>query len=217
MATRQFNLRALAVLLGCASLLPMACSGDDDSGNPTPPSHGGKGGSGATAGKGGSGGKGGGAGVGEEGGATTGGSSTTGGKGGSSATGGKVGSGAKGGSGGTGAEAGTTAEGGSGNIGGSEAGSGGTSGTGPQLHDCTEDDKATFNCGTSAHPINIECYADCNPTQTDDSTQFLNRCPDGAGTLGGVKSACSPWTVTLTKLGAGCKALGDGCTLPALP
>ena len=216
MATRQFKLRGLAVVIGCASLLPIACSGDDDSGNPTPPGSGGtgaKGGTGGSAAKGGSSGNAGS----PEGGATTGGTDASGGTGGTHASGGKGGSGAKGGSGGTGAEAGTNAEGGGGNIGGAEAGSGGTSGTGPQQHDCTDDDLSTFNCGTTAHPVNIECYADCNPTQTDDAAQFLNRCPDGSGTLGGVKSACSPWTATLTKLGAGCKALGTGCTLPALP
>ena len=163
----QLNLRALAVVIGCAALLPVACNGDDDSGNPTP-------GTGGTGGKGG-----------------------TGGNGGSSATGGKGGS--------------STGE--SGSAG--EAGSGATSGG--SGHDCTAADKVTYNCGTTAHPLNIECFADCNATKTDDSAYFMNRCPDGTDIFGGVKSACQPWTATLSKLGSGCTALGPGCTLPALP
>jgi hypothetical protein len=205
-------------VLGCALLLPVACSSDDDSGNPTPGTggSGGKGGSsgkGGTSGKGGKGGTSGNAGA-NEGGATTGGS-TSGGKGGSSAAGGKGGTGGKGGSPSTGGKGGstggTTAE--AGTAGGSEAGSGGTT----TMHDCTEDDKVQYNCGTNAHPAYIDCYSGCTPTKTDDSGFFLNLCPNEPATLGGVTSACQPWTTVLTKLGAGCTAKGPGCTLPALP
>ena len=219
MATRQFNLRALALVIACASVLPIACSGDDDS-NPTPPGTGGSGAKGGSGGKGGSGAKGGtGGNAGSaEGGATTGGTDSSGGTGGNS-SGGKGGSssaGKGGSSNGTGGNAGTPSEAGS--AGGPEAGSGGTSGSGPVLHDCTDDDKVTYNCGTTAHPANIECYSMCNPTQTDGSEQFMNRCPNEPWTLGGVTATCQPWTTKLTKLGTDCTVSNDtDCKLPNLP
>jgi len=213
MATRQFNLRALALVIACASVLPIACSGDDDSGNPTPP---GSGGTGAKGGSGGSGAKGGSSGNAgsPEGGATTGGSDASGGTGGSHASGGKGGSSSagKGGSTGTGGNAGTPSEAGS--SGGPEAGTGGS---GPTLHDCTDDDKVVYNCGSSAHPANIECYSMCNPTKTDGSEQFMNRCPNEPWTVGGVTATCQPWTTKLTKLGANCTVTNDDCPLPSLP
>jgi hypothetical protein len=215
MATRQFNLTTLSVVLGCALLLPVACGSDDDSGNPTPPGTGGSGAKGGGGGKGGNGGKGGGAGVGEEGGATTGGTTSNGGKGGSSATGGKGGSSKGGSSNGTGGNAGMAGE--AGTAGGHEMGTGGTGGSGPAGHDCTDADEVTYNCSSAAHPVNIKCYSKCNPTKTDDSEFFLNMCPDEPVTFGGVTAACQPWTTELTKLGAGCTAESTDCPLPPLP
>jgi hypothetical protein len=220
MATRYLRLQSLAALIGCASLLHVACGGDDDNAAPT----GGTGGTGAkggSAGKGGTGAKGGKGGssgtAGAEGGAgpSTGGSSATGGtggstgatggKGGSSAAGGKGGStGATGGKGGTTATGGTTGnEGGTGDIGGAGNGSGATGGG------CQESDLTTLS--------GVSCYGDCTPVTTPDSLQFLNRCSDGTQTVGGLPSSSTPWTVTLSALGAGCKRVGPGCTLPDLP
>jgi hypothetical protein len=204
MATKYVRLRAVAALLACGSLLPVACNGDDDS-NPAP-STGGTGAKGGTGGSGGTGAKGGkGGSSGDAGDNGTGGST-----GGSAAQGGTGGTGAKGGSAGSGAKGGKGGSGNTGNSGGeNNAGSGGepTVNPGPG---CLE---ANFN--PNAHPA--ACYEDCTPESTDDSEQFLNRCADGSQTLGGVQADCTPWTGTLNALGDGCKKLGPGCVLPGLP
>jgi hypothetical protein len=52
------------------------------------------------------------------------------------------------------------------------------------------------------------CYDNCTPQTTDNSEQFLNHCTN---------ADCTPWNTVLSQLGAGCKKLGTGCTLPDLP
>jgi hypothetical protein len=199
MATKYLKLRAVAALLACGSLLPVACNGDDDS-NPTP-STGGTGAKGGTGGTGAKGGKGGSSGSSGEAGETGTGGST----GGTGATGGSSGSSGKGGKGGSGAQGGKGGTGGSGNTGGENIGGG--AGEEPVGPGCLESDFSSSN----------QCYEDCTPVPTDDSEQFLNRCSDGSQTLGGVPADCTPWSGTLNALGEGCTKLGPGCVLPDLP
>jgi hypothetical protein len=214
MATKYLRLRAVAALVACGSLFPVACGGDDDTtGNPAP-STGGTGAKGGSGNKGGSSNKGGtgnsDAGTGDTGtGGSTGGTS-----------GGKGGTGGKGGSsnvGGTNNVAGD-GTGNTGNEGGTSPGTGGTIGT-----------AGTDNAGTGNQPepggcveadLNDEdppCYEDCDPKTTDDSSEFLNRCADGTQTLGGIDADCTPWSGALSALGDGCTKVGDGCVLPDLP
>lgn len=228
MATQLLKVRALVAVLCCASLLPVACGDDDDNGNPTPGT-GGTGAKGGSAGKSSSSGGTGGS-TSDSGGAPEGGSgdttNTTGGtggsaKGGSSGSAGQGTGGSKGGKGGgsSGGKGGSTGgtgetgnEGGSGDVGG--AGAGNVSGSGGG---CTADNLTTITVGTGSDAIDVPCYDQCTPVQTDDSLEFLNRCSDGSQTAGGVASDVTPWTIVLPKLGAGCKRVGPGCALPDLP
>lgn len=214
MATKYLKLRAVVVLIGCGALLPVACGGDDDS-NPTP-STGGTGANGGSGNKGGSSNKGGTAGDAGTGDTGTGGTANKGGSGnkGGSSTGGSSTGGSSNPEAGTGAapEAGTNGNGVGGSTGGStggtnnvQAGNGGE-GNQPEPTGCT-----------AADLTGDDCFANCDPKQTDDSLEFLNYCHDGKNVLGGVAAECQPWDTVLAALGPGCKKLGSGCELPPLP
>jgi len=214
MATKFLRLRAVAALVACGSLFPIACGGDDDTTGNDHPSTGGTGAKGGKGGSGGSGNKGGSGGDAGSGDIGTGGS--TGGTSGGKAGRGSGGSGntSNGGSGND-SNAGT---GDTGNEGGTNPGTGGTigqagtdnagAGNQPEPGGCLE---------TDLNDENPPCYENCDPKQTDDSTEFLNRCADGTQTLGGIEADCTPWSGALSALGDGCTKVGGDCVLPALP